>query len=378
MSLLTSFAGLAVCRFLLGAFEAGLFPGIIYYMSLWYPKREQARRLGFFWSFGSLSGAFGGLLAFGIQQIPADKLASWQWLFCYGYPTSAKFSALSVIEGLPTVILAIAVVFILPDSPEKAKFFTEEERDYAIRRLATDAGVAHDNSWSWGQVWSVFTDWKTYAYMIIYLSGTAALQGVTLFLPSIINGLGKWSKVTSQLLTTPPYFAAFLGTLALGWSSDRFLERAFHMVANNIFTMAGFLILMFVDSALVGVTYFGAIIVTVGVYANVAVKITWFNNNYGGLTRRAVASAAIVSVGSIGGAIGGQIYYDAPKYFNGHAIAISCMAAQTVFVVILRFVFAYENSRRERLTEREKAAEIDKYGGTELAGDRHPDFRYTL
>ncbi|RUO95834.1 major facilitator superfamily domain-containing protein [Jimgerdemannia flammicorona] len=322
MTLLTSFAGLAFCRFLLGAFEAGLFPGVIYYMSLWYPKR--------------------------------------------------------VIEGLPTIILAIVLVFILPDSPEKAKFLTEEERSYAIRRLSADAGVAHDNSWSWGQVWSVFTDWKTYVYMVIYLSGTSALQGVTLFLPSIINGLGKWSKITSQLLTTPPYFAAFLGTLFLGWSSDKLLERAFHMVGNNLFTMAGFLILMFVDSSLVGVTYFGAIIVTIGVYANVAVKITWFTNNYGGLTRRAVASAAIVSVGTIGGAIGGQIYYDEPRYFGGNTIAISCMAAQTLCVVILRFVFMYENSRRERLTEEEKAAEIAKYGGVELAGDRHPDFRYTL
>ncbi|KAG1490722.1 hypothetical protein G6F49_009362 [Rhizopus delemar] len=81
------------------------------------------------------------------------------------------------------------------------------------------------------------------------------------------------------------------------------------MMATNALGLFGFVLLILLPPANVAGNYIAACIVTVGVYANVAVKVAWFNNNYGGLTRRAVASAAIVSVGTIGGAIGGQIYY---------------------------------------------------------------------
>jgi MFS family permease len=81
MALVRCFHTLLLCRFLLGSFEAGLFPGIIYYTSLWYRRREQAIRLGIFSSFSALAGAFGGLLAYSITQIKSTKLAAWQLIF---------------------------------------------------------------------------------------------------------------------------------------------------------------------------------------------------------------------------------------------------------------------------------------------------------
>ena len=96
------------------------------------------------------------------------------------------------------------------------------------------------------------------------------------------------------------------------------------------------------------------------------------------MTRRALASGAIVAVGTIGGAIGGQIYYDEPFYFGGNTIAFCCLAAQTLTDLALRFILARENKRRAKLTQEQKEYEIFKYGGEELAGDRHPDFRYVL
>ncbi|KAG1138737.1 hypothetical protein G6F37_011395 [Rhizopus arrhizus] len=216
---------------------------------------------------------------------------------------------LFIIEGIPTIILALFTAWYLPNSPETARFLSKEEREFAASRLVDDAGASHNHSWSWSQVISVFTDWKTYIYMAIYITGTSALQGVTLFLPSIVAGLGTWSAPAAQALTTPPYFLAFLVTVLVGWSSDRYFERAYHMMATNALGLFGFVLLILLPPTNVTGNYIAACIVTVGVYANVAVKVAWFNNNYGGLTRRAVASAAIVSVGTIGGAIGGQIYY---------------------------------------------------------------------
>jgi MFS family permease len=81
MAAVHSFSTLLLFRFLLGSFEAGLFPGIIYYISLWYRRKEQAIRLGFFWSFSALAGAFGGFLAYGIGQIRSTYLAKWQLIF---------------------------------------------------------------------------------------------------------------------------------------------------------------------------------------------------------------------------------------------------------------------------------------------------------
>ncbi len=125
------------------------------------------------------------------------------------------------IEGLPTIILGVFCWFCLSDSPEQAQFLSDKQRQLEIDRLAQDADVSHNHSFSWLQVLSVFTDWKTYAYAIIYISGTIALQSITLFLPTLIDGMGHWTPVQIQLMTVPPYFAAFITILIVSRSSDQ-------------------------------------------------------------------------------------------------------------------------------------------------------------
>ncbi|KAI9325660.1 major facilitator superfamily domain-containing protein [Zopfochytrium polystomum] len=359
-----NFASFASMRFLSGVFEAGLFPGVVYYLSLFYQRREQGRRIGAFWSIASVSGAVGGTIASAITASPATSLKEWQVLF--------------IVEGVPNFFVAAAIWFLLPDSPEAATFFTDEERRYVITRLKLDAGAAHDHSFSWPQIFSVMTDYKTYIYAIIYITGTSSLQGVTYFLPSIITGLNpSYSNYVVQALTVPAYTLAFFATVGTAFSSDRLGERSLHMICVNLVGMTGFLLLMYGSGF--GATYTGALLATASVYANVSIKVAWFNNNYGGLTRRAAAAGVIVSIGTIGGAIGGQIYFDKwNNYFGGHTIAISCIAAQTALVILLRFVFVNVNKRRSLMDEAEKNAVVEKYGGVELAGDRMPDFRYTL
>lgn len=116
--------------------------------------------------------------------------------------------------------MAFVCWFCLPDSPEQARFLTDKQRQLEIDRLAEDAGVSHDHSFSWTQVLSIFTDWKTYAYAAIYITGSIPLQGVTLFLPTLIEGMGQWTPMQSQLMTVPPYLAAFLTILIISRSSD--------------------------------------------------------------------------------------------------------------------------------------------------------------
>ncbi|CAF1372056.1 unnamed protein product [Adineta ricciae] len=206
MAAVTNFVGLTICRFLLGAFEADFFPGVVYFMSLWYPRKMQAVRLSVFWSFSALAGTFGGLIAYGIGQIKSSQVAHWQLIF--------------IIEGFPTILMAVCCWFLLPDSPEQARFLSAEQRQLEIELIAEDSGASHNHLFSWLQVKSIFTDWKTYTYGIIYLTGSIAVQGVTLFLPSVIVGSGKWTPVQSQLMTRPPYVVAFIITILLSRSSD--------------------------------------------------------------------------------------------------------------------------------------------------------------
>lgn len=121
---------------------------------------------------------------------------------------------------MPTIILSFVCWFCLCDSPEQARFLNPKERELEILRLTADAGASQNHSFSWSQVISVFTDWKIYVYAIIYISGTIPLQGVTLFLPTLIHGMGQWTPVQSQLMTVAPYFAAFLMILIISCSSD--------------------------------------------------------------------------------------------------------------------------------------------------------------
>lgn len=125
-----NFPGLIISRLILGVLEAGFFPGVLYYLSIWYTRTEYGRRVSYFWSFSSLAGAFGGLIAYGISMIPTHTLNTWQWLF--------------IIEGAPSVLAASIAAWYLPNTPETAKFLTDDERKFEIDRLSTDQGAAND------------------------------------------------------------------------------------------------------------------------------------------------------------------------------------------------------------------------------------------
>jgi tryptophan-rich sensory protein len=98
------------------------------------------------------------------------------------------------------------------------------------------------------------------------------------------------------------------------------------------------------------------------------------------LTRRAVTLAFVISIGAIGGLIAGQIYQEKqkPRYFISNTIAFVCTALQAVLVISLRLIFVYINRQRSRMNEEEIQQQVERYGGNELAGDHHPEFRYTL
>ncbi|ORY02828.1 MFS general substrate transporter [Basidiobolus meristosporus CBS 931.73] len=310
---------------------AGLFPGVIFYLSLWYTRHEQALRIALFFGAATIAGAFGGVLAYGIIQMSGLRnLTGWQWIF--------------IIEGLPSLLLAFVSYFYLPDFPESASFLTQEERELLLARLKHDAGVASETEFSWKQFKDAFIDWKIYMHMIVYIAASTPLYSLSLFLPSIVNGMG-FTDLTAQLMSAPPYAVACVFTIVVSFHADYRKERGLHIAFWMFIGMIGYMLLIILRHRGSTALYIAAIITTTGVFANIPSMLSWFTNNIGGHTKRGVASALIISFGNIGGALGGQIYRadDAP-----------------------------ENRRRDNLSPEQYEIESNQVE----PADWHPGFRY--
>ena len=126
MGFVHSYAALVALRILLGVFEAGVLPGIVYVSSMYYKRHEYQKRVSFFFCSTVVAGAFGGLLAYAIAGLSSPSMAAWRWVF--------------IIEGAITSVLAIAASFAITDWPEQTRFLNAEEKELLRRRMAADVG----------------------------------------------------------------------------------------------------------------------------------------------------------------------------------------------------------------------------------------------
>ncbi|KAI9293029.1 MFS general substrate transporter [Neoconidiobolus thromboides FSU 785] len=337
LAAVTNFSGLLAGRFFLGIAEAGLFPGIIFYLSFWYTRSEQGVRIAFFFSASSLAGAFGGLIAYGIDYLDnSGGLKSWQWIF--------------IIEGLPTVLLGVLTWFIMPSSPQTAKWLTEEEKEFLKQRLIASHVEVESKKFDKAQFISAFKDYKTYLYMLCYIGFVCPLYSLALLMPTIVNNMG-FSKVSSFLLTVPPYAIAFFITMASAWNSDRIMERGYHVACSATLALIGFVILVAASS--IPVKYFGVIIATVGIATCLPPTLSWSNNNTIGSTKSATVTAMIISFGNIGGILSGQFYRasEAPTYIPSHSTNIGFLSLTIITALILKWRFKVENRKLDEMDQ---------------------------
>lgn len=157
MGLCHNYAGMVTARLFLGLFEAGLFPGVNFYLSSWYLRREFGIRAAIFFSAAALAGSFGGLLAAGIKQMDGvGGKAGWAWIF--------------ILEGLATILVGLACWWMVQDFPDEARFLTPAEKEVVLHRLARDKqGSSRHEDFSMKFLWASLKDWKTYAFAIIYM-----------------------------------------------------------------------------------------------------------------------------------------------------------------------------------------------------------------
>jgi MFS family permease len=231
MGLVTNFAGLAATRWFLGLTEAGLFPGVNYYLSCWYKRSEFGVRAAVFFSAAAVAGSFGGLLAAAIAQMDGvGGKAGWAWIF--------------ILEGLVTIFIGIASFWVVQDFPDEAKFLSVDDRRRVIRRLKDDKqSSAEHEEFKMAYFWATVGDWKTYTGMLIYMGCVGPLYAFSLFVPTIIKGLG-YTSTTAQLLSVPPYAVAAVLTIAVGVIADRTRQRGLCNIVVSLLGVIGFAMLL--------------------------------------------------------------------------------------------------------------------------------------
>jgi len=360
MSLVNTFKGLIIARFFLGLTEAGLFPGVTFYISLWYKREQQALRVAIFFSAATVAGAFGGILAYGIERMEGiGGLHGWQWIF--------------LLEGLTTVIIAFSSYFTLHDYPETATFLTEAERAFVIEDIRRDSYLA--SNYERRFVIQALKDYKTYIQVAIYMGTLIPVYVVSLFLPTIVKELG-FSNANAQLLTIPPFAVGCAFTIGVGILSDKYKMRGPIIICCALVGLVGYIVLYFEQTRASG-GYVGTFLVTIGAFPNVAVMLAWAGGNAGGAVKRGVALALVIGLGNLGGICSSFIYYDPPHFHHGHGTSMGCLAMSIVLTTFAMWNYKRLNKEKDALCARENITEKDHQRYVYM-GDDSPLFRYTI
>ncbi|KAK3370706.1 major facilitator superfamily domain-containing protein [Podospora didyma] len=361
MGVVQNLSGFFAARFFLGVTESGLFPGVVYYFSMWYKRRERQFRISLFFSAAALAGSFGGILAYGIGHMAGVVWPhGWHWIF--------------ILEGLATIVVAVAAYWFIHNYPDTAEFITEKERVFIRDRLSSDSDATHDERFTWGNVAKALKDPKCWLYGLSFHTMSLPLYTYSLFLvrtirspfdgnwltktvcnmqPSIIASLG-YKAAYAQLLTIPPYAFAFVTTLTVATISERLHQRAVFVIGSALFASIGYIILLSNTDPIgrPGVSYLGTFFAAGGIYPATALSLSWPAINVSGQTKRAVANAMQISIGNLGAVLGTQLYrqFDGPRYIVGHSFALGYLLGNVAVSSLLYFLLKKENTRREAIT----------------------------
>ncbi|KAG6331914.1 hypothetical protein ID866_7176 [Astraeus odoratus] len=344
---------LAAVRFCLGVAESGFYPGVAYYLTMWYPKYMLQRRFAIFLGAAASSGAFSGLLAYGINFMNGvGGLQGWSWIF--------------IIEGLATILVGVIGMLFMVDYPATAGFLTTEEKEYIMQQCEYFHGNQTGDIRM--QVQAAFMDWQVcvkYLCMvshIFYQPSSTSMPGVPVAVQDLLISTSfGYSVSTTQLLSVPPYA---LGVVVLGifaYYSDKKKLRSPFLFAAQVIALVGYIIN--ICDVPYEVKYFGTY---------------WIANNLEGKYKRAVGMALVLTMGNFGGAIGSNIFrtQDAPRYLLGYGLEIMFIGISMIAIPIVALTYRHLNFLKDVLDRQmEEAGEV---GQDNSMFKEKRSLRYTL
>ncbi|EUC44288.1 hypothetical protein COCMIDRAFT_98527 [Bipolaris oryzae ATCC 44560] len=333
-----NYATVTAVRFLLGACEAGLFPGLVYYLTFWYRARERSIRVAIILASATLAGAFGGAIAYGVGHMKmVHGLSAWRWLF--------------ILEGIPSCVSSVAVWLLLPDYPEEASWLSTSERELAVARLENEGSKGNAPSLTWKTAKETLLDGRLWVHYIIYFGISAPFSSLSLFTPTITAGLG-YENLQAQLMTVPPYAVAYVVSIVTAWSSDYFNARALHAAALSTIGAIGFLASALLPADAFHARYGCLIIAASGAFSCIPPLLGWLSTNMHSTAATGLAIALNVSWGAPGQIVGVWIYKANEKkagYPTGHWTNFAMLMMVAVGCIGLRFYYQWCNKRMRQL-----------------------------
>lgn len=236
LALANSIHSFYVLRFFLGAAEAGFFPGMILYLTYWFPEKQRGVAVAKFMAAIPAAGVLGGLISSKILEMGGLMgLPGWKWLF--------------LITGFPSVLMGIVTLFFLTDRPESAKWLTDEEKSWLKNAVEKDRARATAAKTS-VKLFSRETTGSLILLSLLYFSLTLGMYGFQLWLPKIIKGFGGLTDGQTALVTVVPALFQAVGMILIAKSSERTGERRLHVAASATIAAVGFVLTSMISNPL--------------------------------------------------------------------------------------------------------------------------------
>jgi len=339
-------------------------PGVPLYLSFFYPRERIGFRHGIFIAGAAMANAYGGALAYGLSQIK-HSIAPWKLLF--------------IIEGVPTILLAGVTWFWLPDNIAKARFLSPREKQIASIFVARNQQADPEGKgFKLKECLQAFKEPKSFIPGMMYFGCNVSYASLPLFVPTIISQMGKFSSITSNGLSAPPYLLCFFTILLVTWLSDKFKFRGPFVTLCAWIATIGFIL----QATLKDVTarYVG-IFLSVQIFICVPLILAWVANIHQTESKRAGGNVILATMGQLGPLLGTNVFpaSQKPYYRTGMWISAAFCFFVGCLAIILSLILIAENRKME------KAGTIPQQGETRRESVQHgiadetaklPKFRY--
>ncbi|RVD86181.1 uncharacterized protein DFL_004470 [Arthrobotrys flagrans] len=374
--------GLAAIRFLIGLPLGALFPGCMYYITCWYPRRKLGRPVAIFYAGGAMGSSLANLLNSALVKITAGGRVGSDWV--------------CIIWGLVTFASAIIVFFFIPDFPDEDDKILRSEAEHAMFKrwyVAIDSArniSEHYRPHAWKQV---FTDMKTLLFIFVRMSTVIARDGLAQRQRDNASALASKlfthpSETIKNLLYVPPAFLAVITTIYIGILSDRTNQRGYYIMVTSWFSITAFIIFVASDpKADVNLQYAAGFLGSIGTWAGGAISWVWLANNVEGLFKRAIMIGVNVGMGNLIGGLTIPATVIMPKkdpngdykmIGSAYFLGLSCL--HFFAIVLTRWYLSTQNRDKQHQIQQGIRDQRDPNGSMEEEdkGDKSPDFEYIL